>query len=68
MRKLLLITCILPFCASTAAEEWTWAERLPVGSTLPAFTALNTEGEKTGSEALMGSNGLLLLFNRSVVW
>lgn len=39
-----------------------------VGDRLPAFEAPDQDGQRRNFEALRGKNGLLLNFNRSVVW
>ena len=39
-----------------------------VGAVLPAFEAPDQEGRRQGFDTLRGPNGLLLNFNRSVVW
>ena len=39
-----------------------------VGATLPAFEAPDQDGRPQKFETLRGPNGLLLNFNRSVVW
>jgi len=39
-----------------------------VGDRLPAFAAADQDGQRRDFEALRGKNGLLLNFNRSVVW
>ena len=39
-----------------------------VGDRLPAFEAPDQEGKRQDFETLRGNNGLLLNFNRSVVW
>ena len=39
-----------------------------VGAPLPAFEAPDQDGKPQGFESLRGKNGLLLNFNRSVVW
>jgi hypothetical protein len=38
------------------------------GDRLPAFEAPDQEGQRQDFETLRGKNGLLLNFNRSVVW
>lgn len=40
----------------------------PVGAALPAFEAPDQDGTRQGFDTLRGPNGLLLNFNRSVVW
>jgi len=39
-----------------------------VGDPLPAFQAPDQDGKRQDFETLRGKNGLLLNFNRSVVW
>jgi hypothetical protein len=39
-----------------------------VGETMPAFEAPDQSGARQSFESLRGPNGLLLNFNRSVVW
>ena len=39
-----------------------------VGDRLPAFEAPDQDGKRQDFESLRGKNGLLLNFNRSVVW
>jgi hypothetical protein len=39
-----------------------------VGAALPPFEAPDQEGKRQDFESLRGKNGLLLNFNRSVVW
>jgi hypothetical protein len=39
-----------------------------VGAALPAFEAPDQDGKTRSFETLRGPNGLLLNFNRSVVW
>ena len=39
-----------------------------VGDRLPAFEAPDQDGKRQDFETLRGKNGLLLNFNRSVVW
>jgi len=39
-----------------------------VGAPLPPFEAPDQDGKPQGFESLRGKNGLLLNFNRSVVW
>jgi hypothetical protein len=39
-----------------------------VGERLPAFEAPDQDGRRQDFETLRGKNGLLLNFNRSVVW
>ena len=39
-----------------------------VGATLPPFEAPDQDGRRQTFETLRGPNGLLLNFNRSVVW
>jgi hypothetical protein len=39
-----------------------------VGAPLPAFEAADQDGKRQDFESLRGKNGLLLNFNRSVVW
>ena len=39
-----------------------------VGDRLPAFGAPDQDGKRQDLETLRGKNGLLLNFNRSVVW
>lgn len=39
-----------------------------VGAALPAFEAPDQDGRRQAFDTLRGPNGLLLNFNRSVVW
>jgi hypothetical protein len=39
-----------------------------VGDRLPPFEARDQDGKRQDFETLRGKNGLLLNFNRSVVW
>jgi hypothetical protein len=39
-----------------------------VGAVLPSFEAPDQEGRRQSFDTLRGPNGLLLNFNRSVVW
>jgi hypothetical protein len=39
-----------------------------VGAALPAFEAPDQDGRRQSFDTLRGPNGLLLNFNRSVVW
>jgi hypothetical protein len=39
-----------------------------VGAALPPFEALDQDGVRRSFESLRGPKGLLLNFNRSVVW
>jgi hypothetical protein len=54
--------------ASAAATGKDTAPGPPVGATLPAFAAPDQDGKPQTFDTLRGPNGLLLNFNRSVVW
>ena len=49
-------------------ETWTNAPGPKVGSVVPAFEARDQEGRLRSFDSLKGRAGLLLNFNRSVVW
>jgi cytochrome oxidase Cu insertion factor (SCO1/SenC/PrrC family) len=53
--------------ASTAAAQG-GGPGPAVGEQLPPFEAPDQDGRRQGFETLRGKNGLLLNFNRSVVW
>lgn len=55
-----------PAAAAPSAEAATPGPA--VGAPLPAFEAPDQEGKPQSFETLRGKNGLLLNFNRSVVW
>jgi hypothetical protein len=58
-----------PAAADSGAPSGTEAAPGPaVGAALPAFEAPDQEGRRQGFDTLRGPNGLLLNFNRSVVW
>jgi hypothetical protein len=58
-----------PAPAAPAARSGTEAAPGPaVGAPLPAFEAPDQEGRRQSFDTLRGPNGLLLNFNRSVVW
>jgi hypothetical protein len=54
--------------ASAAAAGKDTAPGPPVDAALPAFEAPDQEGRRQSFDTLRGPNGLLLNFNRSVVW
>jgi len=56
-----------PSPAATAAAEGS-GPGPAVGDRLPAFEAPDQDGKRQDFESLRGKNGLLLNFNRSVVW
>ena len=64
---LLLISC-LTFPVMTAAQDDNWAPGQPVGSMLPEFTLPDSTGTPREISSLRGSQGMLLLFNRSTDW
>jgi hypothetical protein len=45
-----------------------WAPELPVGSKFPTFAAEDQTKQKWTNTSLIGSNGLVLFFNRSTSW
>ena len=49
-------------------ETWADAPGPKVGGTIPAFEARDQDGRPRTFESLKGRAGLLLNFNRSVVW
>lgn len=55
-----------PAAAAAPAEES--GPGPAVGDRLPAFEAPDQDGKRQDLETLRGKNGLLLNFNRSVVW
>jgi hypothetical protein len=57
-----------PATAAPAAAAEGSAPGPAVGDPLPAFAAGDQDGKRQDFETLRGKNGLLLNFNRSVVW
>jgi len=49
-------------------EAWKGAPGPAVGTAVPAFEARDQDGRLRRFETLRGTGGLLLNFNRSVVW
>ena len=49
-------------------EAWAGAPGPAVGTSVPAFEAPDQDGRLRRFETLRGTGGLLLNFNRSVVW
>jgi hypothetical protein len=49
-------------------ESWAGAPGPPVGAKVPAFEAPDQDGRLRRFETLRGPGGLVLNFNRSVVW
>ena len=56
-----------PAAGAAASREGT-GPGPAVGTSLPVFEASDQDGKRQSFETLRGPNGLLLNFNRSVVW
>ena len=57
-----------PAAAAAAPSEEEKSPGPAVGERLPPFEAPDQDGKRQDFESLRGKNGLLLNFNRSVVW
>jgi len=57
-----------PSPAPLPRETWTGAPGPKVGSVIPAFEARDQDGRLRSFDTLKGRAGLLLNFNRSVLW
>ena len=67
MKQILLAIGLIVFLpAATRGAEW--SADLGPGSALPAINASDQAGQPQDNKSLAGDKGLLLLFNRSVVW
>ena len=63
-----LLAAGLLLVLGTAVQAESWASKLPVGSLFPDIVATDQSGKTWNRENMAGEQGLLILFNRSIVW
>lgn len=68
MRCLTLLAGAVLFAMSSSAQDPAFATGPAVGEKIPAFSAVDQDGNTQTLETLAGPNGLLLLFHRSADW
>lgn len=69
LRRLLFASAVVCFAQFAHADsEYAAAWGPSIGSTAPMLSALDQDGNQQNLQTLKGSNGLLMVFNRSVDW
>jgi cytochrome oxidase Cu insertion factor (SCO1/SenC/PrrC family) len=68
LRHSLLVAGAVLLAASAAAQDAPLATGPAVGEAIPAFSAVDQNGQRQSFDSLKGPNGLLLLFHRSADW
>ena len=65
---LLMGLCLVMFTGNLVAQDYVWAPDFPVGSSLPAISAQDQDGNLRSFEDLVGENGMLFMLSRSFDW
>lgn len=69
IRRIVFVALLAVVAQATVADsEYAAAWGPSVGSTAPLLTASDQNGQVQNLHTLMGSKGLLFVFNRSVDW
>lgn len=65
---LLVVASLFALFHTARADEFVWAESQPLGSKLPDFSILDTDGRPVSLSRVTGKKGTLLFFSRSTDW
>ncbi len=71
-KNLIGAICLLAFAWTASADEANeaieWAQDFPVGTSIPAISAQDQNGNIQTFDDLKGEKGLVLVFSRSFEW